>query len=95
MLLGFGWQWTCDRFEPTATQLLEECFDPDVPRPRDADSVYTYRGCDDPTCQYAAVRGAPPVLGGPALSTRRFAFPPMRACNGLGFRWVATDDGVE
>ena len=37
----------------------------------------------------AAVRGAPPLLGGPGLSTRRFAFRPLRAFNGLGFRWVA------
>lgn len=95
-LVGFGWQWTCDRFDsrmPRYERLRHlPRFQGDWSNSENAQNpvpeVYDYeenRHLDH--CSFV-VRGAPYHSGGPGLTTRRFALFPLRGYPDVGFRWV-------
>lgn len=97
MLLGWGWQWTVDRF--AEEELKYSRFDPRIyplykeRRYRDATTgseleVYRYRPNANIDSSYYVVRGAPDVIGGPGTSTRRFALNPLRGYRNVGFRFL-------
>ncbi|MHC4600069.1 MAG: SUMF1/EgtB/PvdO family nonheme iron enzyme [Planctomycetota bacterium] len=96
-MLGFGWQWTIDRYDPSAHKFSN--FD-----------VYNYPVLRTPLCRYEpggdplpvfeykpnsnmshshfVARGAPDVVGGPGTVTRRFSMYPLRGHENVGFRFV-------
>lgn len=99
MLLGFGWQWTMDRHD-TSERGYSRFSDPIYPRlpgtrvrPHSgggpASEVYAYTPQSDRAHSLFVVRGAPPLLGGTGLTTRRFALYPLRGYPHVSFRWVA------
>lgn len=99
MLLGFGWQWTIDRYDDSErkynrfqsadypTYYGQECrleSDPDVTL-----KVYDYQPDRVPKNRSSFVlRGAPQIVGGPGTTTRRFAAFPLRGYKNVGFRYV-------
>lgn len=91
--LGFGWQWTRERFNELERKYNR--FDhAGVNRHKQNDVViYEYKDVNDLNCRYFAVRGAPDQLGGPGTVTRRFALNPLRGYAECGFRCVAGKAG--
>jgi len=101
-LLGFGWQWCADRFDtaerryarfhPETYQKQPDLVVEDVvaqsPQP-----VWKYSPNSAIQHSHFVVRGAPEILGGPGLTTRRFAMFPLRAYPNVGFRWICTERG--
>ncbi len=96
-LLGFGWQWTIDRFDPTEYKYNSfdvhnypvisstECkYDPGG----DPVPVFEYKPNSNMNHAYYVVRGAPDVIGGPGTVTRRFSMYPLRGYDNVGFRFV-------
>jgi formylglycine-generating enzyme required for sulfatase activity len=100
MLLGWGWQWTVDRY--AEEELKYNRFDPrnypiyknrtykDVVAD-EAATVFKYRPNANIESSYFVVRGAPDVIGGPGTTTRRFALNPLRGYRNVGFRFVYED----
>ena len=94
-LLGFGWQWTTDRFDARMPR-YERIFQ--LPREEYKDAqgqlvdVYDYQAHQHIDHPHFVVRGAPYNLGGPGLTTRRFALYPLRAYPDVGFRWGLSED---
>lgn len=98
-LLGFGWQWCMERFDNAERRYAR--FESNALDPYVAVSVedtqagtvvpaFEYKPNTAPSHSFFVVRGAPEVLGGPGLTTRRFAMYPLRAYPNVGFRWVCT-----
>jgi formylglycine-generating enzyme required for sulfatase activity len=103
-LLGFGWQWCADRFDTAERRYAR--FHPDTyekqpdlvvedmvaqaPQP-----VWKYSPNSATQHSNFVVRGAPEILGGPGLTTRRFAMFPLRAYPNVGFRWICTTRGEQ
>lgn len=92
--LGFGWQWTRERFSELERKYNR--FELAALRRRQCEgrTVVEYRDCTDRSWRYAAVRGAPDQLGGPGTVTRRFALSPLRGSSDCGFRCVISPAGV-
>jgi hypothetical protein len=94
-LLGFGWQWTSDRFDARMPR-YERLFQ--LPKNKHKDlsgkliDVYDYQPHQHIDHANFVVRGAPYNLGGPGLTTRRFALFPLRAYPDVGFRWGLAED---
>lgn len=102
-LLGFGWLWCIDRFDTAERRYAR--FHPDTYTKHDGLVVEDIvAGSPQPVWSFApnsaqqnshfVVRGAPEILGGPGLTTRRFAMFPLRAYPNVGFRWAATQAGA-
>jgi formylglycine-generating enzyme required for sulfatase activity len=95
-LTGFGWQWTLDRydererkynrFESAEYPVYEEraCKLKDGQQVK----VYDYEPNRNVRSSYYVMRGAPDVLGGPGLVTRRYSAYPLRGYRKVGFRWA-------
>ncbi len=98
MLLGFGWQWTQDRFNENERKYnrfqdidyrrYTDKVYKDVDRTDQALEVFLYESNKNQKNSYFVARGAPDIIGGPGLTTRRFALYPMRGYHNVGFRWV-------
>ncbi len=97
MLLGWGWQWTVDRY--SEEELKYNRFDPkNHPVCRDRqyrnsvsekdETVFRYRPNANMESSFFVVRGSPDVIGGPGTTTRRFALNPLRGYRNVGFRYV-------
>jgi formylglycine-generating enzyme required for sulfatase activity len=99
MLLGFGWQWTSDRFDEEERKYSRfddgTCpfaFDrPRVDRQGLERTARVYDYVPNRAVRHGSfvVRGAPDLIGGEGLTTRRFALNPLRGYPTVGFRWVA------
>jgi formylglycine-generating enzyme required for sulfatase activity len=95
-LCGFGWQWTSDRYDEKERKYnrFETTEYPeykDIPcKLKDGQSVkvYDYEPNRNVRSSYFVMRGAPDVLGGPGLVTRRYSAYPLRGYRKVGFRWV-------
>ena len=94
---GFGWHWTCDRYSPTELK-YGRFKDPDYPRYKDAPcldknkqrvEVFRYAPNRNPRDSYTVLKGSPDVIGGPGVTTRRYAAYPFRGYRNVGFRLVA------
>ncbi len=98
MLLGYGWQWTLDRFQQNERKYNRfEDIDyrryterkyKDVDRTDRPLEVFLYEANKNQKNSYFVARGAPDIIGGPGLTTRRFALYPLRGYHNVGFRWV-------
>ncbi|MHC5035963.1 MAG: formylglycine-generating enzyme family protein [Planctomycetota bacterium] len=96
-LIGFGWQWTIDRFDPTEHKYnnfdihnypmrrAPECR---IESGGDALPVFEYKPNANMSNSFFVVRGAPDVVGGPGTATRRFSMYPLRGHDNVGFRFV-------
>ncbi|MHC4664150.1 MAG: SUMF1/EgtB/PvdO family nonheme iron enzyme, partial [Planctomycetota bacterium] len=95
-LLGFGWQWSLDRYNETERKYNRfESANYPVYSEREAVAagdeeksltVYEYepyRSLDSP---HFVLRGSPDVIGGAGLTTRRFAAFPLRGNRNISFR---------
>jgi formylglycine-generating enzyme required for sulfatase activity len=96
---GFGWHWTCDRYSPTELK-YGRFKDPDYARYKGAPclgrnrqpvEVLHYTPNRNPRDSYTVLKGSPDVIGGPGLTTRRYAAYPLRGYGNVGFRLVAKD----
>ena len=94
---GFGWHWTCDRYSPTELK-YGRFRDADYPRYKGAPcldrkkqrvEVFHYEPNRNPRDSYAVLKGSPDVIGGPGLTTRRYAAYPFRGYRNIGFRLAA------
>lgn len=93
--LGFGWQWTRERFNELERKYNRFDLAALRRRTQEGRTVLEYRDCTDRTWRTMAVRGAPDQLGGPGTVTRRFALSPLRGCGECGFRCVISPAGVQ
>ena len=71
--LGFGWQWTRERFNELERKYNRFEHAGVDRRQVDEHTVHNYQDCTDTSCRFFAARGAPDQLGGPGAVTRRFA----------------------
>lgn len=93
-LMGFAWQWTGDSYDtrtPRYDRLRELKSRAGVDFQDNDIEIFQYRAHQHRNHSYYVVRGAPYHLGGPGLTTRRFALFPMRAYTNVGFRWVLVE----
>jgi formylglycine-generating enzyme required for sulfatase activity len=95
-LEGFGWHWTCDRYSDTELK-YSRFSDPDYPHftdvpclvaPGKRAEVYHYVPNRNPGDSFVVLKGSPDVVGGPGLTTRRYAAYPLRGYGNVGFRLV-------
>lgn len=95
-LQGFGWHWMADRYSETERK-YSRFDDPDYPRYTGAPciepsgaraKVYHYVPNRNPKDSFIVLRASPDVLGGPGLTTRRYAAYPLRGYANVGFRLV-------
>ena len=98
MLIGFGWKWTSDRFNPN--EIYYNRFQGQVPLPMqvykenhkgESEPVKVYEFFahgDNPQWSAFVCRGAGEIIGGPGTTTRRIALSPLRGYKQVGFRWV-------
>lgn len=86
--LGFGWQWTRERFDDRERKYIRFEHAGCLRRQVAGRTVFEYRDCTDQGCAFFAVRGAPYQLGGPGTVTRRFALYPLRGYAECGLRCV-------
>ncbi len=102
MLEGFGWQWTCERYDESERrygrfqdanyplfdrlEVFEEGGNGPVP-------VYDYKPWRDVQSGFYVLKGSPEVIGGPGLTVRRYAAYPLRGYRNVGFRWVVPGFG--
>ncbi len=95
-LTGFGWQWTSDRYDERERKYnrfasTEYPLYEDIPcklNNEEQVKVYEYEPNRNVGSSYFVMRGAPDVLGGPGLVTRRYSAYPLRGYRRVGFRWV-------
>jgi formylglycine-generating enzyme required for sulfatase activity len=96
-LVGFGWQWTCDRYDPVEhkynrfhpdTYPLCETVAARTEQSPDLVPIYQYKPNSNMSHSHFVVRGSPDVVGGPGIVTRRFSIYPMRGYRNVGFRFV-------
>lgn len=101
-LEGFGWCWTRDRYSDDERKYLR-FDDHDYPRwaasrftektkPGQEVVVHDYRPNSNLKCSTFVLRGSPDVIGGPGLTTRRYAANPLRSYPNVGFRIVILQD---
>jgi hypothetical protein len=100
-LEGFGWQWTCDRYDDNDRKYLR-FQDADYPRYEDrpvkekgrdaALTVYDYQPMSNMKCPTFVLKGSADVLGGPGVTTRRYSANPLRAYPNVGFRIVVPEE---
>ncbi len=101
-LEGFGWQWTCDRYADDERKYLR-FEDHDYPRwsgvrctevakPGQSVVVHDYRANSNLKCSFFVLKGSPDIIGGPGLTTRRYAANPMRSYPNVGFRIAIQQD---
>jgi formylglycine-generating enzyme required for sulfatase activity len=88
-LLGFGWQWTSDRYSPGPPPLQPEgaleVIEEDTGR-----RAPVFRCADDSANRNAefVLRGCPTIVAGQGLTTRRFALYGLRGYRDVALRWV-------
>ena len=92
--LGFGWQWTRERFNELERKYNRFEHAGVMKHQVDGETVCEYKDCVDLNARFFAVRGAPDQLGGPGTVTRRFALNPLRGYGECGFRCVASEAGA-
>ncbi|MCX7803586.1 MAG: formylglycine-generating enzyme family protein [Planctomycetota bacterium] len=102
MLEGFGWQWTCERYDE-AERRYSRFQDPNYPRferlevfeegKEEPVPVYDYKPWKDVQSGFYVLKGSPEILGGPGLTVRRYAAYPLRGYRNVGFRWVVSGFG--
>ncbi len=87
-LLGFGFQWTSDRFDYRERRYARFSAGryPQAAATGIDGPVYAYRPVSDGRYIDFVIRGAPALIGGPGLTTRRFAACPLRGSRDIGFR---------
>jgi formylglycine-generating enzyme required for sulfatase activity len=88
--LGFGWQWTRERFNDHERKYNRFDSAGCMKRELHGRTVYEYSNVGDQNLSFFAVRGAPDQLGGPGTVTRRFALFPLRGYSECGFRCVVS-----
>jgi formylglycine-generating enzyme required for sulfatase activity len=97
-LLGFGWQWTLDRFNESERK-YNRFENPNYPVFTDIEvacagkedeplTVYEYEPYRSLESAFFVLRGSPDVIGGAGLTTRRFAVFPLRGYRNISFRIV-------
>ena len=98
-LEGFGWNWTCDRYSEMERK-YSRFSDPDYPRYKKAPciepgggraEVFHYVRNRNPSDSLVVLKGSPDVVGGPGLTTRRYAAYPLRGYFNTGFRLVCEE----
>lgn len=97
MLEGFGWHWTCDRYDEDERK-YNRFEDSDYPvyrgkscRLKDGKeplTVYKYTPNVNMKSSYYILKGSPDIIGGPGITTRRYAIYPLRGYSNVGFRFV-------
>lgn len=102
-LEGFGWHWTCERFDELERKYQRfsakdcpvfagrKCVELDQGKER-AIVVYDYQPQMNARFSYFALKGSPEVLGGPGLTTRRYAAYPLRGYDNVGFRYIVREE---
>ena len=94
-LLGFCFQWTADRFDPRERRYARFAggrYPAAPPVAGLGQPAFAYRAVTDVRHGDFVLRGAPALVGGPGLTTRRFAACPLRASRDIGFRIVVRED---
>ena len=101
-LEGFGWHWTCERFDELERKYQR--FSHNYPLYRGRKSIELDRGNEktvdvfdyqpevNTRFSYFALKGSPEVLGGPGVTTRRYAAYPLRGYDNAGFSYVITEE---
>lgn len=95
-LVGFGWQWMLDRYDdenpgyqslkqPTYKRFRKIKVKSPEGKTLDVVDFTPFQGTQ---AFLYVLRGAPEIIGGPGLATRRYAKYPLRGYNNVGFRWV-------
>ena len=105
MLVGFGWQWTKDRFNPNEIyynrfqsqsplmlQVYMETLNGE-PEPVDVYDFFAH-GENNQWSQFVC-RGSGEILGGPGTTTRRIAMNPLRGFKQVGFRWIIQPQNID
>ncbi len=92
--IGFGWQWTRERYNELESKYNRFEQATAVRRSEEDETLYDYIECNDLNCRYFSVRGAPDQLGGAGTVTRRYALSPLRGYAECGFRCVASPAGA-
>ena len=99
-LEGFGWQWTLDRYSENERKYNRfesalypiysgaECVSPEG----EPLKVYDYRPNENPSDAYFVLKGTPEVVGGPGMTTRRYAAYPFRGYRNVGVRWLIREE---
>ena len=100
-LEGFGWQWTCERYTEDEIKFMR-FQDADYPRweartckLRAGDervTVFDYQPTVNVQSPNYLLKGSADIVGGPGLTTRRYAANPLRAYANVGFRIVVPED---
>jgi formylglycine-generating enzyme required for sulfatase activity len=101
-LEGFGWHWTCDRYNDDERKYLR-FEDHDYPRwtavtCREKDreteplTVFDYQPNSNVARACFVLKGSPDIIGGPGLTTRRYSANPLRAYPNVGFRIVVPEE---
>ena len=100
---GFGWHWICERFDelerkyqrfsPNIYPLYggRKCVALDQGKEKQVD-IYDYQPQVNARFSHFALRGSPEILGGPGLTTRRYAAYPLRGYDNVGFRYVVNEE---
>jgi formylglycine-generating enzyme required for sulfatase activity len=101
-LEGFGWQWTCDRYNDDERKYLRfedgdyPRFDAVTCREKGREdgrlNVYDYQPVTNVQRSMFVLKGSPDIIGGPGLTTRRFGCNPLRAHPNVGFRFVMSEE---
>ncbi|MCD4656340.1 MAG: formylglycine-generating enzyme family protein [Planctomycetes bacterium] len=104
-LVGFGWQWTKDRFNPNeiyfnrfqsqtplSMQVYQETTNGD-PEPADVYEFFAHG--DNDQWSHFVCRGSGEILGGPGTTTRRIAMNPLRGFKQVGFRWIIQPQDID
>jgi formylglycine-generating enzyme required for sulfatase activity len=93
-LEGFGWHWTADRYNESELK-YSRFGDPEYRRfagapcfdgPESRCEVVDYEPNQNPRDTFIVLKGSPDVIGGPGLTTRRYAVYPLRGYSNVGFR---------
>ena len=98
-LTGFGWHWTMDRYDETERKygrfnnpLYHRYDHPCVDHTGVSHEVFDYEPNMDENEAFIVLKGCPEIIGGPGLTTRRFAAYPLRGYQNVGFRWIIKDE---
>lgn len=95
-LEGYGWHWTFDQYSENVHRYnhFDSHVHPHYEKVRCVDpsgqalTVYEWEAKYDRNAPYVVLKGSPEVIGGPGMTTRRYAAYPLRGYENVGFRWI-------
>ncbi len=101
-LEGFGWQWSCDRYNDDERKYIRfedfayPRYDAVTCREKGNEAgrltIFDYQPVSHVNRANFVLKGSPDIIGGPGITTRRFAANPMRAYPNVGFRIVVPEE---